>query len=121
MESNYPTPCPDDHFNWNGCEAAVWMVDASKIYSLERKAAKKVLASGNKDDVSLDSENEPSFTHIALEKWLRETFPDIEAGVRWNPFLGLLCDKHIGSMREYANKITGYSEYKGEEDNKDGE
>lgn len=104
--------CPDDHYDWNGCKPAVWMVDDSKISLLDRSAAKKALASGNRDDVWLDNEDEPHFTHTAREKWLSETFPDIDSEVRWNPFMGFLCESHIGSMKPYANRIlatsTGY-------------
>lgn len=124
MTSDYPLPCPEDHYDYSRCEPAVWMVDWYQISRLEDKAAKMAFEEGKKEDIHMirkdpiswdDKGNvtefgkdTPHFTHTARTRWLEENFPDIPSDIRFNPWMGFLCEKHIGSMRPYANRIIGY-------------
>ncbi len=121
----YFFPCPNSHYDYSACEPAKWMVDEHKIHKLEIKAAKKAFDDGRTDGIYMsrgepifnnDNDEEivgyekdiPRFDHVARKKWLEETFPDIDENVRFNRWMGFFCEKHIGSMRLYADLIMGY-------------
>lgn len=114
--------CPTEHYDYSGCEPAVWMVDSNKIYLLKEKAAEKDWEEGRRENIVREC-GEPIFeenTIVGYEKdrrrfnftgstnWLKETFPDVDEQVRHNPWMGFLCERHVGSMRPYADRITGY-------------
>lgn len=76
--------CPEDHYDYSKCEPAMWMTDFWKIRSLTK----------DKDWNEI----------VAV---LQETFPDMPEEMLHN-HPHFLCEKHIGSMKPYANKIMGY-------------
>jgi len=118
----YFLPCPQEHYDYNKCEPAVWMVDGSKIHRLEEKAAEKDWEEGRRDNIKLESgdpifdgdniigyeKDKRRFNHIGRTIWLEKTFPDIDGQVRHNPCMGFFCEKHIGSMKPYSDRIMGY-------------
>jgi len=122
MNDKYILPCPEDHYNYSKCEPAVWMVDSSMIYDLEHKSAQKDWDEGRRENIRIgwesvyDDNNElveeekevRRFDHMGRTIWLEKMFPDIIEEIRFNPWQGFLCDKHIGSMKPYANKIIGW-------------
>lgn len=97
MKAEYFLPCPDEHYDYSKCEPAVWMVDSDKIYRLREKAEMNVPL---------------VYRYNAGVRWLEETFPDIQSDIRHNLWMGFLCEKHIGSMKPYADRITGYVVHK---------
>ena len=113
----YCSPCSQEHYHYEKCEPVVWMVDEEMIHKLE-----EIFEKGRIEDIRIEcgdpifkkdelvgyEPDRPNFTYNARTKWLEEMFPDIDGQVRHNPWMGLLCEKHIGSMRPYANKIIGY-------------
>lgn len=121
-DNKYCLSCPDDHYDYSKCEPAAWMVDGFKIRALKHKAAEKDWEEGRRENIVLER-GEPIFegnTIIGYEKdkrrfsyaggnnWLNEMFPDIDKDIRHNPWMGLLCERHIGSMRQFSSKIIGY-------------
>lgn len=115
MKAKFFCPCPDDHYDYSKCEHAVWMVDTPKIYSLEEKAAFDEWSKGKVENITsyCDERNGVEvvvrrFNHEGRTMWLEKTFPDILPELRFNPWMGFLCEKHIGSMKPYADKIIGY-------------
>ncbi len=122
-DEKYFIPCPDSHYDYSTCESAKWMVDASKIHRLEMKAARKAFEDGKKNDIYMSGDGPvydelgnvveyrkdvPYFGHLGRKNWLEETFPDIDEQVRFNPWTGFFCEKHVGSMRLYADLIVNY-------------
>ncbi len=124
MEStnNYFFPCPDEHYDYSKCEHAVWMVDAWKIHILEKKAAEKDWQEGRIENIKLEygdpifegddiigyEKDKRRFDHTGRTIWLEKMFPDIDQQVRHNPSMGFFCERHVGSMRSYSDKIIGY-------------
>lgn len=123
-DDKYFLPCPDEHYDYSKCESAVWMVDSDKIHRLEEKAAEKDWEEGRRDNIRKEygdpifeddeivgyEKDKRRYDHIGRTNWLLATFPDIDEQVRFNPWMGFFCDKHVGSMREFSDKITGYRE-----------
>lgn len=116
-KEKYFFPCShkNDHYGMNKCEAAVWMVDACKIYRLEHEAAMTDWNEGRRENISSSFEERNGkevrvnrFNHTGRTLWLEKMFPDILEEIRFNLWMGLLCEKHIGSMKPYADKIIGY-------------
>jgi len=116
--------CPEEHYDYSKCEPAAWMVDGFKIRVLRHRAAEKDWEEGRRENIVL-KRGEPIFEDntaiiVGYEKdkrrfnyagnanWLNEMFPDIDKDIRHNPWMGLLCERHIGSMRPYASRIIGY-------------
>ncbi len=83
-DDKYFFPCPDEHYDYSKCEPAVWMIDFWKIQNLTKNKC-------------YDEET----------KILTETFVDMHKEIIHN-HPHFLCEKHIGSMKPYANKIMGY-------------
>ncbi len=122
MNAKYFFPCPDSHYDYSKCEPAVWMVNVRKIYDLEEKAAKRDWEEGRRDNIMLErggpifdgdtiiryEKDKRRFDHTGRTNWLRETFPDIDEHVRHNPWMGFFCEKHVGSMQKFSDRITGY-------------
>ena len=122
MNAEYFFPCPREHYNYDLCEPAVWMVDGHEIHMLEHKAAEKDWEEGRrehvriqhggpifKDDVIVGYEkDERRFDHTGRKNWLGDMFPDIDSQVRHNPWMGFFCEDHVGSMRPFSDKIIGY-------------
>lgn len=122
MNAEYFIPCPENHFDYSKCEPAVWMVDAHKIHLLENKAAEQDWEEGRREDIMLEhgepifkdniivgyEKDKRRFNHTGRTNWLKETFSDIDEQVRHNPWLGFFCEKHVGSMRQFSDKIIGY-------------
>ena len=122
MASDNFFPCPQDHYDYSKCEPAVWMVDTGKIHRLEKKAAEKDWQEGRREYIQLEhgepifegddiigyEKDKRRFDHTGRTIWLKEMFPDIDEQVRHNPSMGFFCEKHIGSMKPYADKIIGY-------------
>lgn len=79
--------CPEEHYSYDYCEEATWMVSSEAVNKAEKRAIGK------------------NYKYEERVKWLEETFPDIAPDIRYNPCTGFLCDGHIGSMKQYANKI----------------
>jgi hypothetical protein len=114
--------CPEEHYDYSGCDPAVWMVDYRKIHALEHKASEKDWEEGRRENIVLErgepifegdtivryEKDKRRFNHTGRTNWLREMFPDIDEDIRFNPWMGLLCERHIGSMKPYADKIIGY-------------
>lgn len=114
--------CPREHYDYSGCEPAVWMVDGRKIHLLENKAAEKDWAEGRRDNIRLErgepifdgdtivgyEKDKRRFNHIGRKNWLLEMFPDIDEDIRFNNWMGLLCERHVGSMRPFSDRIIGY-------------
>lgn len=120
---NYFIPCPDEHYDYSKCEPAVWMVDGSAINRLERQAAEIDWQEGRRENIRLESgepifdgddniigyeKDKRRFDHTGRTIWLEKMFPDIDQQVRHNPWMGFFCEKHIGSMLKFSNKIIGY-------------
>lgn len=126
MESSdkYFFPCPSEHYDYSKCEPAVWMVDVSKVHRLEEKAAEKDWQEGRRENIMLESgepifegddivgyeKDKRRFNHTGRKIWLENMFPDIDEQVRHNPWMGFFCEKHVGSMRPYSDKIIGYKQ-----------
>jgi hypothetical protein len=108
MRSDYPIGCPDSHYDYSRCESAVWMVDCHEVYKLEKIEADKIYKNGNTKGVCFVDGVPDRLDFSERSRFLEEKFPDIPKDVRFNPSFGFLCDKHIGSMKKYANKIIGY-------------
>lgn len=122
MKSKYFYPCPDSHYDYSKCEPAVWIADVCKIHRLEHKAAEKEWEEGRRHNI-IKERGEPifrdnvivgyekdkrRFNHTGRTEWLEMMFPDIDEQVRHNPWMGFFCQKHVGSMESYSDKITGY-------------
>lgn len=121
-DNNYYFPCPDSHYDYSKCEPAVWMVDVCKIYRLENKAAEKEWEEGRRCNIMKESgepifegdvivgyeKDKRRFDHTGRTEWLKMTFPDIDEQVRHNPGMGFFCQKHVGSMEAYSDKIMNY-------------
>lgn len=121
-DNKYFFPCPDDHYDYGYCEPAVWMVDGRMIHRLENKAAETDWEEGRRDNIMRESgepifegdkvvgyeKDKRRFNHTGRTDWLKRKFPDIDEQVRHNPWMGFFCEKHVGSMRPYANKIMNY-------------
>lgn len=122
MASENFFPCSEDHCDYSKCEPAVWMVDGSKIYRLEEKAAEKDWEEGRRENIKLEhgepifegddivgyGKDKRRFDHTGSKNWLEMMFPDIDEQVRHNPWMGFFCENHVCSMRPYADKIIGY-------------
>lgn len=122
MNSEYYLPCPDSHYDYSECEPAVWMIDGHKILLLENKTAEKDWEEGRRDNIMLErgepifegntiighEKDKRCFNHTGRTIWLKKTFPDIPEDARFNPWMGFFCDKHVGTMRPYADRIIGY-------------
>jgi hypothetical protein len=118
----YFLPCPEEHYDYTKCEPAVWMVDGHKINVLENKAAEKDWEDGRRDNIMLESgepifegdnivgyeKDKRRFDHTGRTNWLEMMFSDIDKQVRHNPWMGFFCEKHIGSMLKFSDKIIGY-------------
>ena len=122
MSAEFFFPCPQEHYNYNLCEPAVWMVDHRTINRLENKAAEKDWEEGRRDNILLEhgdpifegdvivgyEKDKRRFNHTGRTLWLEKTFPDMDEQVRHNPWMGFFCEKHAGSMRPFSNKIMDY-------------
>jgi hypothetical protein len=122
LHSNAFNLCPNDHYDYSKCEPAVWMVDGFKVIQAKNNAAETDWAEGRRDNIILErggpiykeqvivgyEKDKRRFNFVGREDWLKKTFPDISTDIRHNPWMGFLCEKHIGSMRSYANKIMDY-------------
>jgi len=86
MEAEFFLPCSDEHYDYSKCEPAVWMTDFRKIYNITKNKG-------------FDERT----------KILTEMFVDMHKETIYN-HPHFLCEKHIGSMKPYANKIMGYME-----------
>jgi hypothetical protein len=120
--AEYFFPCPQEHYNYDLCEPAVWMVDHRMINRLENKAAEKDWEEGRRDNILLEhgdpifdgdvtvgyEKDKRRFDHTGRTNWLKETFPDIDEQVRHNPWMGFFCDKHVRSMLKFSNRIMDY-------------
>ncbi len=77
-------PCSEDHYDYSKCEPAIWMTDFWKIHNLKKN----------------NDWNE-------IVDVLKETFPDMPEDILHN-HPHFLCEKHVGSMKPYSNKIMEY-------------
>jgi hypothetical protein len=114
--------CPEEHYDYSGCEPAAWMVDGFKIHALEHKAAEKDWEEGRRGNIVVErgepifegntiiryEKDKRRFNHAGRTNWLKEMFPDIDEDIRFNQWMGLLCERHVGSMRQFSDRITGY-------------
>ncbi len=83
-DDKYFFPCPEDHYDYSKCESAIWMTNFFKIHDLTKG---KDFNEGN--------------------TILKETFPDMPEDMLHNQ-PHFLCEKHVGSMKPYSDKITEY-------------
>lgn len=121
-DNNYFIPCPDDHYDYSKCEPAVFMVDVCKINRLEHNAAEKEWEEGRREDIILEhgypifegdvivghEKDRRRFNHTGRKNWLEAMFPDIDEQVRFNPWMGFFCERHVGSMLPFSDKIMNY-------------
>ena len=122
MKSDYFIPCPDEHYDYSKCEPAVWMIDSWKIHRLEEKTVQKEWEEGRRENIMKEfgepifegdkivgyEKDKRRFDHVGRTNWLEKMFPDMDEQVRFNPGMGFFCEKHVGSMRPFSDKIMEY-------------